>query len=96
MLSASGLGYQHHLLYELGGDVSRGVFAGGTTIGLMGFLSVGASYFFGFTNYLNPHDQGIAILATSITGTGLCLLGGLLYTIDAGRMKRAWDRLGTF
>jgi hypothetical protein len=98
VLTASGLGLQHHLLYEMGGDTSRGVFAGGTILGLLGFLSVGTSYVFAFvnTNTLSPHDQGIAIIASSLTGTGLCLLGGLLYTIDAGRLKTAWDRLGTF
>jgi hypothetical protein len=29
-------------------------------------------------------------------GTGLCLLGGVMFTADAARMKRAWQRLGTF
>lgn len=96
VLSTSGLGLQHHVLAEVGADIPRGVFAGGATVGLLGFMSVGVSYFFGFTNYLDPHGQGIAILASSITGMALCTLGGLLYTIDAGRMKRAWDKLGTF
>jgi hypothetical protein len=96
VLSASGLGLQHHVLHEMGADINRGVFAGGTALGVLGFMSVGASYFFGLTSYLNPHDQGIAILASSITGMGLCVLGGLLYTIDAGHTKRAWEKLGTF
>jgi len=96
VLAASGLGYQHHLLYEVGADPGRGVFAGGTTLGLLGFASVGLSYFFGFTNYLAPHDQGIAILASSMTGTVLCLVGGILYTSDASRLKRAWERISTF
>src|SRR6478752_5555941 len=52
VLSASALGYQHYLLDELHVDPGRGTFAAGTAIGLMGFVSVGASYFFGFTNYL--------------------------------------------
>jgi hypothetical protein len=96
VLSAAGLGYQHHLLHELEADPGRAMFAAGTTFGVMGFATVGASYFFGFTNYLNPHDQGLAILATTITGTALCLLGGLLYTIDEGRMQRIWRRISTF
>jgi hypothetical protein len=96
IISASALGYEHHLLHELSSDPGRGLFGTGTAFGLIGFVGVGASYFFGLTNYLNPHDQGIAILATSISGTGLCLLGGILYSIDSGRMKRVWDRLGTF
>jgi hypothetical protein len=96
VLSAAGLGYQHHLLWEVQADIDRGVFHGGTVLGVSGFAAVGLSYFFGLTDYLSPHDQGLAILATSITGTGLCLLGSLLYTIDAGRMKRAWERISTF
>lgn len=96
VLTSAGLGYQHHLLRELNSDIPRGIFAGGTALGLLGFISTGVSYFFGFTHYLNPHDQGIAILASSITGTGLCLLGGLLYTIDSSRMRRAWQRITTF
>jgi hypothetical protein len=96
VLSTSGLGLQHHVLYEAGRDTGRGIFAGGASLGVLGFLSIGTSYFFGLTNYLDPHGQGIAILASSVTGMALCTLGGLLYTIDAGKMKKAWDRLGTF
>jgi hypothetical protein len=96
VFAASGLGYEHHLLAEADADPGRGIFAGGTALGLLGFVAVGASYFVGFTDYLNAHDQGIAILASSITGTALCAIGGLLYTIDSSRMNRAWQRLSTF
>ena len=47
VLSASALGYQHHLLDRLGVDPGRGRFAAGTTIGVVGFTAVGASYLFG-------------------------------------------------
>jgi hypothetical protein len=96
IFSASGLGYQHSLLRELDIDPGRGLFAAGTTLGLVGFLGVGAGYFFGLTNFLDAHDQGIAILASSISGTVLCAVGSLLYTIDESRLKRAWQRFSTF
>ncbi|HWE30054.1 MAG TPA: hypothetical protein VHB97_18720, partial [Polyangia bacterium] len=67
-----------------------------TTFGLVGFAGVGASYFFGLTNYLNPHDQGVAILATSLSGTALCAIAGILYAVDSSRVKRAWRGLTTF
>jgi hypothetical protein len=90
ILSASGLGVQHSVLRELGADTPRGLLHGGTALGLLGFLSVGASYFFGFTDYLNPHDQGIAILATTVSGAALCAVGSLLFSVDASRTKKAW------
>jgi hypothetical protein len=96
IFSAAGLGYQHHLLREVGADIDRGLFHGGTGLGVLGFASVGVGYLFGFTNYLNPHDQGIAILASTLTGATLCGLGSLLYTIDGARTKKAWRRLSTF
>jgi hypothetical protein len=96
VLTAAGLGYQHALLHEMSADIGRGVFGAGTTIGVMGFASVGLSYMFGATSFLNPHDQGLAILSASMTGAGLCLISSLLYTIDSSRLKSAWNRLGTF
>ena len=96
VFSAAGLGSQHLLLSELQADTGRGIFAGGTTLGLLGFVSVGFSYFFGLTNYLSPHDQGVAIFASSLTGTVLCFVGGILYTADASRMKKVWQRLSSF
>ncbi len=96
IFSAAGLGWQHHVLKELDADIDRGLFHAGTAFGVFGNAAVGAGYFFGFSKYLNPHDQAIAVLATTITGAGLCALGTLLYTIDAGRAKRAWDRFSTF
>ncbi len=96
VFSAAGLGWQHQLLAEANVDPGRGLFTGGTVLGVLGFASVGASYFFGFTNYLNSHDQGLAILATTLTGAGLCALGSLLYLIDSSRTKKAWERLTTF
>jgi len=96
VFSAAGLGWQHHLLAEVNADPGRGLFTAGTVLGVLGFTSVGASYFFGLTNYLNSHDQGLAILASTLTGAALCTLGGLLYLIDSSRTKKAWERLTTF
>lgn len=95
ILSASGLGYQHHLLAKVDADPGRGIFAAGTTFGLLGFVAVGVSYFIGLTDTLSPRDQALAILGTSITSSFFSLLGSLLYTIDSSRTKRAWSRLPT-
>lgn len=96
ILNAAGLGYEHHVLDLLGADPGRGMFSVGTTLGIMGFAGVGASYFFGLTNYLNAHDQGIAILATSLSGTALCALAGILYAADSSKVKKAWLSLTTW
>lgn len=96
IFSAAGLGVQHSALRQLGADPGRGLLSGGAALGLIGFAAVGASYFFGLTDYLNPHDQGLAILASTITGTVLCAVGTLLFTIDSSRLKKTWDRLSTF
>jgi hypothetical protein len=96
VFSAAGLGQQHHLLRELGADTHRGLFYGGTVLGMMGWTTVGLGYFFGFTSYLDPHDQGIAILACTVTSAAFSALGGLLYAVDASRTKKAWLKLGTF
>ena len=96
IISAAALGYQHSLLADHGADIGRGVFGVGTTLGVLGNAAVGLGYMFGATNFLNPHDKGLAVISSSLTGAGLCLLGSLLYTIDSSRMKSAWNRLGTF
>jgi hypothetical protein len=96
VFAAAGLGYQHSLLRQMNADIDRGVFHGGTSLGVFGFAATGLGYFFGLTDYLNPHDQGIAIFATTVIGTALCTLGTLLYTIDATRTKKAWQKLSTF
>jgi hypothetical protein len=96
VFSAGGLGWQHKLLRELGNDTSRGIFYGGTALGVSGFVATGLGYFWGLTDYLSPHDQGIAILATTITSTVLCALGSLLFTIDSRRVKQVFERLNAF
>jgi len=96
VLQANGLGWQHRVLDRLGVDPGRGMFAVGTTIGLLGFTSVGASYFFGLTSHLDPHDQQVAVLATSIGGAALCAIAGLFYAIDSSRNKKVWKALATF
>jgi hypothetical protein len=96
LLTAGGLGAEHAVLSHLGIDTGRGYFAAATTLGVFGLLSTGTSYFFGFTNYLNSHDQSVAILTTSITGTALCGLASILYLVDSSRMKRNWKTFTTF
>lgn len=95
-LSAGGLAWQHRILDELGADPGRGLFVSGTAVGLLGLVGVGAGYFFGLTDYLNPHDQSIASLTTSLGGALLCTVGSLLYGADSARMKRVFTRLTTF
>ena len=96
VLSAVGLGWEHRLLDSLGADPGRGAFGVGTAFGVFGFAGVGLSYFFGLTDYLNPHDQSIAILATSLTGTALCAIAGILYSIDSSHLNEAWRGVLTF
>jgi hypothetical protein len=96
IFSATALGYEHRILDRVGVDPGRGFFAAGTAIGLLGFTAVGASYFFGLTHYLDPHDQQVAVLATSIGGAALCGLAGLIYVFDSSRDKKVWKRLSTF
>jgi hypothetical protein len=93
IFSAAGLGWQHAILLEANNDIPRGVFYGGTVLGVIGFVSTGVGYFFGLTDYLNPHDQGVAILATTVSATAFCAIGSLLYAIDASRTKRAWNEI---
>lgn len=92
-LSAGGLSWQHHILDDLGVDPGRGLFVTGTLVGVVGLASVGLGYFFGLTSYLNPHDQSIAVLTTSLSGALLCTVGSLLYSADSSRMKRVWNGL---
>ncbi|HXU74616.1 MAG TPA: hypothetical protein VN947_35215 [Polyangia bacterium] len=96
VLSASALGYEHHLLDRLGVDPGRGTFGVGTAIGVVGFVGTGASYFFGLTDFFGPRDRSIAVLATSIGGAALCGLAGILYTFDSSRNMRVWKGLGSY
>jgi hypothetical protein len=96
VLSASGLGLEHHILDQLGADPGRGRFAVGTSFGVLGFISVGAGYFFGLTNYLDPHDQSVALLTTTIGGAALCAIASVLYASDSTRLQKAWSALTTF
>jgi len=95
-LAAGSLSWRHHILDALDADTGRGLFVAGTVIGLGGLVGVGASYFFGLTDYLNPHDRTIAVIATSLGGATLCTIGTILYSRDAAKLNRAWERLTTF
>lgn len=96
VLSATALGYEHHLLDRVGVDPGRGYFGIGTAIGMVGFIGVGASYFFGLTDFFAPNDREIAVLATSIGGAALCGIAGLLFTIDSSRNMKVWKGIGSF
>jgi hypothetical protein len=95
-LAAGSLSWRHHILDALEADTGRGLFVGGTVVGLVGLVGVGASYFFGFTDYLNPHNRTVAVIATSLGGAALCTIGTILYSRDAAKLNRAWERLTTF
>jgi hypothetical protein len=95
-LSAGGLGWQHHILDELGADTGRGVYVGGTVLGILGTVATASGYFLAFTDYLNPHDQSISLLVTTLTGAALCTTASLMYAVDSSRMKRAWRNLSSF
>jgi hypothetical protein len=95
-LSAGGLAWRHRILDELGADSGRGVFVGGTVVGVLGLGSIATGYFFGLTHYLEPHDQSIAVLATSLGGSALCIIGSIMYAADASRLNKVWKSLTTF
>ena len=95
-LAAGSLSWRHHILDGLDADTGRGLFIGGTVVGLIGLVSVGAGYFFGFTDYLNPHDRTVAVIATSLGGAAICAIGTILYARDAARINRTWQQLTTF
>jgi hypothetical protein len=95
-MSAGGLGWEHRILGELGADPGRGMFVGGTVVGVLGVLAIGVSYFLAFTDYLNPRDQTIAGIATSLGGAALCTTASALYATDSSHLKRAWKTLTTF
>ncbi len=95
-LAAGGLAWRHHILRQLGADTGRTLYFSGTIVGLVGFLSIATSYIVGFAPGLNPHDQSIAVLATSLGGSALCNTGTLMYATDATRMQRVWKRITTF
>ncbi|MCU1282706.1 MAG: hypothetical protein JWM53_6252 [bacterium] len=95
-LSAGGLGWQHGILRELDADPGRNLYIGGTVVGVLGLIAIGASYFLGFTNYLDTHDQTIAALATSLGGAALCTTAAGIYAVDSSRMKKAWRNLTSF
>ena len=95
-LAAGSLAWRHHILDKLDADTGRGLFVGGTVVGLVGLVGIGASYFFAFTDYLSPHDQSIAVIATSLGGAALCTVGTILYARDAAKLNKAWLALTTF
>ena len=95
-LAAGSLGWRHHILDELDADTGRGLFIGGTVVGLVGLVGVGASYFFAFTDYLSPHDQSVAIITTTLGGAAICTIGTILYARDAAKLNKAWQALTTF
>ncbi len=66
------------------------------TLGVFGFLGVGAGFFFGGTHYLSDNQNRTAGLASAIGGSVLLLVADILYGSDVGRLHRAYRRLGTF
>jgi hypothetical protein len=95
-LSAGGLAIRHHVLRELDADTGRGLFLGGTVVGLVGIAAIAVSYIVGFSNVANAQDQSIAVLSTSLGGSALCNVATAMYAKDATNMQKVWKGLGTF
>jgi hypothetical protein len=95
-LAAGGLAWRHRILRKLDADPGRGLFAGGTAVGLIGLVAVASSYFVGFTHYVDPHDQSIVVLSTTLGGAALCNIATALYAKDSSNLTKAWKRLTTF
>lgn len=95
-LAAGGLAWRHNILRKLGADPGRGLFIAGTVVGLVGIASIVASYVVGFSDLGNPHDQSIAVLATSLGGSAISNIGTAMYASDASKLQKAWKALTTF
>ncbi len=95
-LSAGGLAIRHHVLRELGADTGRGLFLGGTVVGLVGLASIAVSYIVGFSNVSDPRNQSIAVLSTSLGGSLLCNVATTMYAKDGSNLQKAWKNLTTF
>jgi hypothetical protein len=95
-LSAGGLAIRHHVLRELDADTGRGLFLGGTVVGLVGIAAIAVSYIVGFSNIGNAQDQSIAVLSTSLGGSALCNVATAMYAKDATNMQKVWKNLTTF
>ena len=95
-LAAGGLGWRHQILRRLDADPGRGLFLAGTVVGLVGLAAIATSYIIGFTDLVNPHDQSIAVLATSLGGSAVCNVGTAMYAKDSSNLTKAWKRLSTF
>lgn len=102
MFSATGLSMQHRALEESGVSYSRVTFGLGTALNAVGLVAVGASYVIAATNIVpsNPDvsfdDRTTAGLVTSLTGSILMSLGGILYFADSRKMRQLAARFGTF
>lgn len=94
LFSATGLGLQHSALGLVGADPGRGLYGTGTAFGILGLAGLGASYFFGLTNYVN--NSNVIGFGASIGSAVLLTIGGLLYFSDVNRVASVYRRLTTF
>jgi hypothetical protein len=95
-LSAGSLAWRHHILRKLDADPGRGLFLGGTVVGLVGLTAIVASYIVGFSSVGDTHAQGIAVLSTSLGGSAICNVATAMYAKDASNVQKAWKSLSTF
>lgn len=94
IFGATGLGLQHSALATIGQDPGRGIYAVGTLLGILGLGGIGASYFFGLTNYVD--NSTTIAFGTSIAASVLLTVGGLLCFSDQTRVGAVYRRLTTF
>lgn len=98
-LEAGGLGLQHSAAGRLGLDPGRGLFAGGTTLGVLGLASAGVSLYTAKSNVFSDSDSDtrlkvqLSLMAGSIV---FMTVGRILYAFDERRLARAFFGQGTF
>jgi len=88
--------HEPDILLQLDADPGRGLYVAGTVVGMAGLVAVGASYFFGFTDVLNPLAHSIALISLSLDDAATYIIGNALSSAHASKINRAWHSLPTF
>ena len=94
VMVATGLGLQHSALARAHQDPGRGMYAAGTTLGILGLCGIGTSYFFGLTQ--SGEDAHVIAFGAAIAAGTLLTAGSVFFFSDAARMRSVYRRLTTF
>lgn len=92
ILTSTGLGLKHRALDLVGRDPGRLFYGIGTTLNMLGLVVIGVSFGLTGSNALSglgPEYQSVPVF-TAAAGSGLMLLGSLVYVLDLKRVGKAW------